>query len=82
MIWSLETPVETPEGTVCAFSERECHLSAFGERLHGWGTKVPKVIVLIRDGRISGVDLAGRPLSEGDLNLRFPGALDALRDLQ
>lgn len=82
MNWSLGQPVSIAGVKVCALSASKRNLSRSGQGFLGRGSKVPQVIFLIRDGKISGVDMAGRRVGENDLRLRFPGALENLKNLK
>ena len=64
MNWSLENPVETATATLRVVSEYKCHIGSFGQKILGYGTKVPRVIFLMQHGAIFAVDMTGRELND------------------
>ena len=63
MSWSLDPPVHLPGLTVAAIVETEVSVHGVAGLLAGHGGKRPRLLLLRRDGRVWGLDLAGRRLA-------------------
>ncbi len=79
MTWLLERVQHEGADAIYAIAESDCGCRAFSGRYFGHGRKQPVLILVVKDGAIAGIDIAGNPVAEKDIERRFPGALDRIK---
>ena len=75
MTWALEAPLRVGD-TVCGvIAITEVKVRRWGGAVAGSGEKRPVLVLVLRDGEVSGVDLGGRRVEADEieqLDLRLP----------
>lgn len=78
MTWSVDPPVRAGPVLVCAVVERRVDVRAGHRALSAVVEKRPVLLLVSREGRVSGFDLSGNPVSRAEIDRRYPGAADRI----
>ncbi len=62
-----------------AITTHSCHLGTLGKRLLGHGKKSPVLILVVKDGTVTGIDMDGHRKSPDDIDREFPGILEKIQ---
>ncbi|SMX21978.1 hypothetical protein [Boseongicola aestuarii] len=81
MTWSLERPIRVGSTTFAAIVETEISARNTFSYLRFAGQKRPRVVLIAWEHRIKAIDLKGRVLEAGDVDVRYPGAIAQLSAL-
>lgn len=78
MTVAMDRAIHVEGYTFCAITEHDLDLNRCGSKVFGHGRKSPALILMIRNGTVSGVDLEGGRFGKHEIERRFPGVLDTI----
>lgn len=81
MNWSVDTPRCVGDLIIAAIVEFKVSVEAVGPVLTGTAKKQPLVIVQVRNGTVSAVDVNGHGYDADEIELLYPTAIAQVRAL-
>ena len=70
----VDTPIRAGAFTVAAIFDQQITAKTWGHSIVGRGERRPVLLLFLKDGALSGVDLAGRHYNSDEIERYFPRA--------